>query len=75
MIILSAIETNQKKSYKGFASDFFREIKKVVWPTPGVTFRNTFITFVAIFIVGVFVFLIDFGVINLLALIMNTSGK
>jgi preprotein translocase subunit SecE len=70
---MSGNNEKQKKSYLSFISDFFREIKKVVWPTPKETFRNTWITLIMIFIVGVFVFILDLGLINLLSLVMMTS--
>jgi preprotein translocase subunit SecE len=54
-------------------TEFFKEVKKVIWPTPKETFRNTWITLVMIFIVGVFVFLIDYSLINLLGMIMGIA--
>lgn len=56
---------------------FFREskseIKKVVWPTPGSVFKNTGVVLSTIFIIGLFVFLLDVGLTSLLRLIMEVS--
>ncbi len=57
---------------------FFREtiteIKKIVWPTPKTTFKNTGIVLVAMVIVGLVVFGLDTGLMALLSLVMNTAA-
>ncbi|MDR2074096.1 MAG: preprotein translocase subunit SecE [Oscillospiraceae bacterium] len=53
--------------------EFFREFKRVVWPTPRETFKNTGITLAMIFVVGIFVFLVDLGLIHALSAVMNVS--
>lgn len=68
-------ENKQHRKYSEFVSDFFKEIRKVIWPTPKITFKNTWVTLVMIFLVGVFVFLIDLALMNLLGLVMNISQK
>ncbi|GMB10747.1 MAG: preprotein translocase subunit SecE [Candidatus Improbicoccus devescovinae] len=67
-----AEEEIQKDKF-AFVKKYIYELKKVVWPTPKETFRNTGITLVMIFVVGVFVFLLDFGIVWLLSLVMNIS--
>lgn len=62
-----------KKSYLSFISDFFNEVKKVVWPTPGQTFKNTWITLIMIFLVGTFVWIVDVGLQAGFKLIMDLS--
>ena len=70
------VESKAKSSKKGYldcVGDFFREIKKVIWPTPRVTFKNTWITLVMIFLVGAFVWLIDVSFQEILRKIMSIS--
>ena len=63
----------RKRNYLDFIVDFFKEVKKVVWPTPKQTFKNTWITLVMIFLVGTFVWVIDVGLDRLFRLIMSIS--
>lgn len=58
---------------RSFFSDYKNEIKKIVWPTPKMTFKNTGVVLVMILIVGIFVFLLDTGFMHLLGLIMAVS--
>ena len=57
---------------------FFRdckgEIKKIVWPTPKATFKNTGVVLVTIVVVTLFVFLLDTVFMNLLGLVMDVAG-
>ena len=62
-----------KKNYLDFIGDFFKEVKKVVWPTPKQTFKNTWITLIMIFLVGTFVWVIDVGLDRLFRLVMSIS--
>jgi len=64
----------EKKSYMTFVSDFFKEIKKVIWPTPRMTFKNTGITLVAVILVGTYVWMIDLGLKELLRKVMEISS-
>ncbi len=61
----------------GKVSGFFREckseIKKIVWPTPDVVFRNTGVVLVMIIIIGIFIFALDTGLLNLLSTVMHVS--
>ncbi len=56
---------------------FFRdckgEIKKIVWPTPKAVFKNTGVVLVTIIVLGLFVFLLDTGFMNLLGLVMDVA--
>lgn len=61
------------KKIKNYFIDFKNEIKKVTWPTPKMTFKNTGVVFATILIVGIFVFLIDMGLTQLLSLVMSVS--
>ncbi len=56
---------------------FFRdckgELKKIVWPTPKSVFKNTGVVLVTIIVLGLFVFLLDTGFMNLLGLVMDVA--
>lgn len=58
---------------KNFFVDCKNEIKKIIWPTPKMTFKNTGVVLVMILIVGVFVFLLDTGLMELLGIVMSVS--
>lgn len=80
-------DTTQKKAGKtanffqkffGRIAKFFREIKseikKITWPAVPTVFRNMAVTLVVIFVVGAFVFALDFGLNKLLGLVMEVSS-
>ncbi len=58
-------------------SKFFRdtksEVKKIVWPTPQTVAKNTGVVLVTIIVIGLFVFVLDTLLVNLLGLIMNVA--
>jgi preprotein translocase subunit SecE len=56
-----------------FFKDVKGEIKKIVWPTVPTVFKNTGITLLAIVVIGLFVFALDFGLNKLFGLIMELS--
>lgn len=68
------VKNPEKKGYMTFVSDFFKEIKKVIWPTPKVTFKNTGITLVAMILVGAYVWMIDLGLKEVLRKVMEISS-
>lgn len=67
----------KKKVFSGVWK-FFREckseIKKIVWPTIPTVFKNMGVVLVVIFIIGLFVFALDTGLLKLLSLFMNVSN-
>ena len=75
---------NVKKTENGFVpfvkrvTKFFRdcrgEVKKIVWPTPKATFKNTGVVLVTIIVAALFVFLLDTVFMNLLGLVMDVAG-
>ncbi|BED92201.1 MAG: preprotein translocase subunit SecE [Candidatus Improbicoccus pseudotrichonymphae] len=67
-------KTKQSKEVGNFIKCYISELKKVVWPTHAATFRNTGVTLAMIFIVGVFVFLLDIILRHLLSMMMRISG-
>ena len=56
-----------------FFRDYKNEIKKVVWPTKQAVVRNTLVVLAMIIIIGLFIFGLDTGLLNLLGLFMNVS--
>ncbi len=56
-----------------FFRDYKNEIKKVVWPTKQTVVRNTLVVLAMIIIIGLFIFGLDTGLLNLLGLFMNVS--
>ncbi len=61
-----------KKTGK-FFRDCKGELKKIVWPTPKSVFKSTGVVLVTIIILGLFVFLLDTGFMNLLGLVMDVA--
>ncbi len=56
-----------------FFKDCKGELKKIVWPTPKSVFKNTGVVLVTIIVLGLFVFLLDTGFMNLLGLVMDVA--
>ena len=77
--IEKAIEKKAEKKPSKFSAigKYFRscigEIKKIVWPTPKATFKNTGIVLAIVVIVGLFIFALDRGLYALLQLVMDVS--
>ena len=75
---------NVKKTENGFVrfvkrvTKFFRdcrgEVKKIVWPTPKATFKNTGVVLETNIVAAQFVFLLDTVFMNLLGLVMDVAG-
>ncbi|MBQ1659609.1 MAG: preprotein translocase subunit SecE [Clostridia bacterium] len=55
--------------------DIISEIKKIVWPAPKATFRNTGIVLVSMLIVGLVIFGLDSGLHWLFGLVMDLAGN
>ena len=60
---------------KEFFVDCKIELKKIVWPTPKMVFKNTGIVLITIFIMGIFVALLDTGLLYGLGKIMSVSSR
>ena len=74
----SAKDAEKKPSVFSKIAKYFREckseVKKIVWPTPKATFRNMGIVLAVLLVIGLFIFVLDTGLIALLGLIMD-MGK
>ena len=63
------------KNISGFFRDIIREIKKIVWPSPKATFRNTGIVLLVMLVTGVVIFGLDTGLHALFGLVMDLAGN
>ncbi len=65
----------KKPSVFSRIAKYFREckseVKKIVWPTPKATFKNTGIVLAVLIVIGLLIFGLDTGLVALLRLIMN----
>ena len=59
----------------GFFRDIIREIKKIVWPSPKTTFRNTGIVLLVMLVSGLVIFGVDTGLHSLFGLVMDLAGN
>jgi preprotein translocase subunit SecE len=66
---------NALKKIGNFFKDSMNEVKKIVWPDYKTVFKNMGIVLVVILIIGLFVFLLDSGLIALLSKFMGVSGS
>lgn len=71
--------SNEKKGIFAKIRNFFVdskvELKKIVWPTQKTVWKNTGIVLAMIFIMGVFVALLDAGLLQLLGMVMSVSSN
>lgn len=72
----SAKSSKDKKSslwfkIKKYFKDLKSEFKKVVWPTKKQVFHNTLVVLVSMFVVGLFIFGLDTGLLKLLEVILK----
>ena len=72
-------KAEKKPGFFANVGSYFRacigEVKKIVWPTPKATFKNTGIVLLIIAVVGLFIFGLDRGLFALLDLIMNINAN
>lgn len=61
----SAKKTNPFKAFGKFLREYRSELKKISWPTPKDTTKNALITLAAILIVGIFIWILDYGLSSL----------
>ena len=62
------------KKIARFFRDYKGEIKKIVWPTGKTVFKNTVIVIVMCLVIGAFIWLLDWGLSELLKLVLNTAA-
>ena len=71
---MSEKKANVFTKIKNFFVDCKRELKKIVWPTQKTVWKNTGIVLMMIFVMGVFVAVLDTGLLQLFGLIMSVSN-
>lgn len=62
---------DEKKVKLSFFREVKSELKKVTYPTPAQTRKNTFIVIVIVLLVGVYIWALDFGFVNALSFILD----
>jgi preprotein translocase subunit SecE len=62
---------NKKKDSGKFFKDIILELKKVNWPNRSQLSRNTITVIISCFIVGVIIWLLDFGFERMYNLLFN----
>jgi len=65
----------QGKVFFAFAQDSIDETKRVVWPTRKETLQTTGIVFAFVFVMAVFLWLVDWGLLALVKLLMGQSDS
>lgn len=60
-----ASKKNPFKAFGKFVREYRSELRKISWPTAKDTTKNALITMAAILIVGVFIWVLDYGLSNL----------
>ena len=56
-----------------FLKDYKSEIKKVVWPSRKTVVKNTAIVLIMCVVVGLYIAVLDFGLANLIGLILGVD--
>ena len=56
-----ANKDKEEKKKRRFFKDFKAELKRVVWPTPKQLLNNTIAVVTIVLVIGLIVFLLDFG--------------
>ena len=54
-----------------FFREYKSEFKKIVWPTPKQVRNNTIVTLIMCGVVGLFIWLLDYGLYSLLQVVYN----
>lgn len=67
----AALVTTQGSNFLELLKEANKERRKVVWPTPVETRQTTLIVVAVVFIVGLFLYLLDMGLSSLVKLIVG----
>jgi len=67
----AALTTTQGANFLVLLKEANKERRKVVWPTPVETRQTTMIVVAVVFIVGLFLYLLDMGLSSLVKLIVG----
>ncbi len=67
--------STQGKEFFAFAQESIEETKRVVWPTRKETLQTTGIVFAFVFVMAVFLWLVDWGLLSLVKILMGQSDS
>jgi preprotein translocase subunit SecE len=66
--------TNVGRGLIGFARESRMEVRKVVWPTRQETVQTTFMVLVAVIVIGIFLWLIDMALGEIIQLLTSRGA-
>ncbi|RMH17368.1 MAG: preprotein translocase subunit SecE [Gammaproteobacteria bacterium] len=64
VFVVLALLTEKGRAFKGFVGETRAEFRKIVWPTRRETLQTTGIVIVLVFVVAVFLWLLDTIILN-----------
>jgi len=66
--------TEAGRTFLAFARESWEEAKRVVWPSRKETLQTTGVVFLFVFLMAVFLWLVDFGLVTLTQKLLGTGG-
>jgi preprotein translocase subunit SecE len=66
--------TEAGRTFLAFARESWEEAKRVVWPSRKETLQTTGVVFLFVFVMAVFLWLVDFGLVTLTQKLLGTGG-
>jgi preprotein translocase subunit SecE len=69
--IFVGLQSERGRAIRQFVLDARTEVRKVVWPSRQETIQTTLIVFAVVVVMGIFLWLVDMG---LLAIVRNVTG-
>ena len=68
-----AWSTAPGQDFRGFAVESYAEATRVSWPTAKETRTTTLVVFVLVVLMGLFLWLVDYGIVRVVSLLMGRS--
>lgn len=68
------LKNGKKKERKLFFKEIIMELKKVIWPSRSQLTKNTITVLISCFIVGVIIWVLDFGFEQIYNLLFNNRS-
>jgi preprotein translocase subunit SecE len=66
--------TEAGRTFLAFSRESWEEAKRVVWPSRKETLQTTGVVFLFVFLMAVFLWLVDFGLVTLTQKLLGTGG-
>jgi preprotein translocase subunit SecE len=66
--------TEAGRTFLAFSRESWEEAKRVVWPSRKETLQTTGVVFLFVFLMAVFLWLVDFGPVTLTQKLLGTGG-